>query len=78
MDTDIDLRTDAEKAKQISQAISLLTEFGYERARQHLAAAGVEDLLAQKILLLRFDRRGATVAVPKSGVGVFRGSSAGA
>ncbi len=58
----IDLRNDEATAAHIADALRLQTEYGYERACDHLRALGIQPQLAQRLLAIRYDRRGAHVS----------------
>ena len=75
MNPKTDLRVDTKTSAAISEAMNLLTEFGYDRAKAYLDAEGVGNMLSQNLLSLRFDRRRPTHARETTGVGIFRGSS---
>lgn len=68
-----ELRRDTRTADAVREAMLLLTEFGYDKARAHLEATGVETTLALQLLSLRFDRRASTSTPTRAGVGIFRG-----
>ena len=57
MKTVIDVRTDSATAEAVSAAMKLIVDYGYQRARQHMLEAGVQPAIAERMLLIRYDRR---------------------
>ena len=52
-----DYRTDRHTAEHIADALQLQAEYGFDVARRHLLARGIETQLALRLLAIRFDRR---------------------
>lgn len=55
-----DVRTDPDTAEHITQALRLQAQYGFDVARRHLLALGVDSNLAQRLLSIRYERRAAT------------------
>ena len=55
-----DLRIDPETAAAVSEAMFILNEYGYARASAYFQEVGIGNELAQRMLLIRYDRRQAT------------------
>jgi hypothetical protein len=72
-----DLRIDAVTARHLADALQIQAEFGYDRARSHLAQAGVEPKLSQHLLSIRYDRRGSKASSRPKMTGFFSESGAG-
>jgi hypothetical protein len=53
----IDLRHDGATAAQVSQALQLQAQYGYQYASEHLQALGVDAHLVQRLLAIRYERR---------------------
>lgn len=60
----VDRRRDFLTSRQITRALSLASEYGYDQARNHMKQSGIPDELADHILLIRYDRRCANVNNP--------------
>jgi hypothetical protein len=58
----IDLRIDEDTAAHIADALQLQLQYGYDHASAHLQSVGVNSQLAQRLLAIRYDRRGPQVA----------------
>jgi hypothetical protein len=54
----IDLRNDETTAGYIADALQLQVQYGYDHASEYLNARGVNPQLAQRLLAIRYDRRG--------------------
>ena len=52
-----DFRTDPKSAGHIAEAMTIQARYGFDVARRHLLAAGVEPQLAMRMLAIRYDRR---------------------
>jgi len=50
-------RRDLVTSQQITQALRLAAEYGYDRARRHMEQAGIPNELMTQLLLTRYDRR---------------------
>ncbi len=57
MAIDIDFRVDQDTAALVADALKLQAQYGFEFARRHLLAQGVEAQLAQRLLGIRYERR---------------------
>jgi hypothetical protein len=68
----IDVRTDSATAEAVSAAMKLVVNYGYQRARQHMLEAGVQPAIAERMLLIRYDRRRGGGAFHAKEFGVFR------
>lgn len=64
------VRRDAETAEAVSRAMKILAEYGYIRARAFFNEAGVRADLAERMLLIRYDRRRPAPVVPGHEEGV--------
>ena len=51
------VRSDSETAEVVSRAMKVLAEYGYVRARDFFKEAGIRTDLAERMLLIRYDRR---------------------
>lgn len=58
----IDLRIDDTTAGHIADALQLQVQYGYDHASDYLQKQGVNPQLAQRLLAIRYDRRGAQAA----------------
>lgn len=58
----IDLRIDDTTAGYIADALQLQVQFGYDHASDYLQKQGVNPQLAQRLLAIRYDRRGLQVS----------------
>ena len=59
----IDLRTDETTAGYIADALQLQVQYGYDHASDYLQSKGVNPQLAQRLLAIRYDRRGVHASV---------------
>ena len=60
MAREVDARTDLDTAGHIAKALQLQAHYGFDFARGHLLALGVDSALAQRLLAVRYQRRRAT------------------
>lgn len=58
----IDLRIDEDTAAYIADALKLQLQYGYDHACDYLKSVGVNSQLAQRLLAIRYDRRGSLAA----------------
>ena len=58
----IDLRIDDTTAGHIADALQLQVQYGYDHASDYLQKQGVNPQLAQRLLAIRYDRRGVQVS----------------
>jgi len=56
----LERRGDFLTSEHIAHALRLASQYGYDRARRHMEQSGVSDELARHMLLIRYDRRGAS------------------
>ena len=52
-----DVRTDRNTARHIREALALQAQYGFDYAREHLLAQGIEKKLALRMLAIRYERR---------------------
>ena len=70
----IDLRIDDTTAGYIADALQLQVQYGYDHASDYLQKQGVNPQLAQRLLAIRYDRRG--VQVSRNAVGYLPAAAA--
>lgn len=73
MSTQENVRTDSKTAEAVSQGMVILAECGHARARIYFKEVGIKADIAERMLLIRYDRR--RVSLPDA-ANVERGAAA--
>ena len=68
MRRETDVRTDRNTARHIREALSLQALYGFDFAREHLLAQGVDRKLALTMLAIRYERRSGAANCLEGGV----------
>jgi hypothetical protein len=68
MKRETDVRTDRNTALHIREALSLQALYGFDFAREHLLAQGIEQQLALRMLAIRYERRSSAANCLEGGV----------
>ena len=59
-------RTDSETSEAVSKGMVILAEYGHARARTYFKEVGIRADIAERMLLIRYDRRRVSPAVART------------